>query len=241
LDAVPAETVSAREWITSDPTADVLASGAAADPDYALDQAHRLPDQPELAEARANLLLRAASGFSPQHRLELAEAAVREARSLLSRQGEESSSYPPPALAEADYILAVVLGQRGQRAEALGPAREAVERYRALAAQNSGAFTPSLAMALNSLANRLGEVGRRAEALGPAKEAVEHYRALAVQKPNVFMPGLAMALNTLASRLGAMGQRAEALGPAQEAVELRSIAPWQRRVRRPLRRVWRGR
>jgi tetratricopeptide (TPR) repeat protein len=133
-----------------------------------------------------------------------------------------------PILAEADKAelawlagnYSLWLSEVGRRAEALEPAREAVELYRALARAHPDAFTPALATSLNNLAKALSEVGRRAEALEPAREAVELRRALARANPDAFTPDLASSLNNLASALSEVGRRAEALGPAREAVEL---------------------
>ena len=202
------------------PSAEALLSEAAADPDYALEQARKMPDHPQFREARASLLLRAASGFYRNHRFEVAAAAASEALTLLIGLVQQNRLRHEPALAEANHTLAAILGQLGRRAEALVPAQEAVDLRRAQARQNPDAFGPDLAMSLNNLAIRLSEVGRRAEALVPAQEAVDLYRALARQNPDAFGPALASSLNNLAIRLSEVGRRAESLVPAQEAVEL---------------------
>ena len=108
--------------------------------------------------------------------------------------------------------LAICLSEVGQRQEALGPAQEAADLYRELAAKAPDAYRPDLAGALNNLANRLSEVGQRQEALGPAQEAADLYRELAAQAPDAYRPDLASALNNLANRLSEVGQRQEALG-----------------------------
>ena len=116
--------------------------------------------------------------------------------------------------------LAIRLSEVGQRQEALGPAQEAADLYRELAAKAPDAYRPDLAMALNNLANCLSEVGQRQEALGPAQEAADLYRELAAKAPDAYRPDLAMALNNLAIRLSEVGQRQAALGAGQEAADL---------------------
>ena len=108
----------------------------------------------------------------------------------------------------------------GERGEALGAAREAVELYRGLAEVSPAAYTPDLAMSLNNLATFLSAVGERGEALGAAREAVELYRGLVEASPAAYTPDLAMSLNNLANSLSGVGERGEALGAAREAVEL---------------------
>ena len=76
-----------------------------------------------------------------------------------------------PALATALNNLGIRLSEVGQRQAALGPAQEAGDIYRELAAKAPDAYRPDLAMALNNLAIRLSEVGQRQAALAPAQEA----------------------------------------------------------------------
>jgi tetratricopeptide (TPR) repeat protein len=117
--------------------------------------------------------------------------------------------------------LASRLSALGDREGALGPAQEAVEIRRALAAKNPDAFGPDLAASLNNLANCLSALGAREGALGPAQEAVNIRRALAAKNPDAFGSDLAASLNNLANCLSALGDREGALGAAQEAVEIR--------------------
>ena len=128
-----------------------------------------------------------------------------------------------PIHAEALNTYAISLAEVGQREEALGPAREALDLYRVLAEANPAAYNPDLAMSLNNYANRLAGFGKRAEALGPALEAVNLRRGLAEANPAAYTPDLAMSLNNYANRLAGFGKRAEALGPALEAVNLRRM------------------
>jgi tetratricopeptide (TPR) repeat protein len=97
--------------------------------------------------------------------------------------------------------LAAFLSELGDREAALNAAREAVDLYRALAAQRPDAFRPDLAMSLNNLANHLGELGDREAALTAAREAVDIRRALAAQRPDAFRPDLAVSLRVFADCL----------------------------------------
>ena len=117
--------------------------------------------------------------------------------------------------------LAAFLSAVGERDEALGAAREAVELYRGLAEASPASYTPHLAGSLNNLANCLSAVGERGEALVAAREAVRLRRALAEASPAAYTPDLAMSLSNLANCLSAVGERNEALGAAREAVRLR--------------------
>ena len=69
-----------------------------------------------------------------------------------------------PDQAAAALHVAGLLADWGRRDEALAPAQEAVNTYRALADANP-AYLPDLAMSLNNLGIRLSELGRRGEAL----------------------------------------------------------------------------
>ena len=169
-------------------------------------------------------LLAALDDSMPTATTALSDAAARVTEARLRHLKENPPVDPGPAwqaeLAGVANNLSVRLSEAGRRSEALAPAQEAVELYRALARQNPDAFQPDLAMSLNNLATFLSELGRRSEALAPAQEAVELYRALARQNPDAFQPDLAMSLNNLATFLSELGRRSEALAPAQEAVEL---------------------
>jgi len=92
-----------------------LAIEAAADPDYALEQARKLPDTPQTALARGNLLLRAAAGFYQENRLDAAEATAREARALFASLTEQDYPKCAPALANANILLTLILRQLGGR------------------------------------------------------------------------------------------------------------------------------
>ena len=94
-----------------------------------------------------------------------------------------SDSDLQPLHAGSANNLGVRLSALGDREAALSAAREAVDLYRALAAQRPDAFRPDLAVSLNNLATFLSELGDREAALSAAREAVEIRRALAAQRP----------------------------------------------------------
>ncbi len=175
-----------------------------------------------LADGDPTLLMGIESAM-PGQTVELRQRAMEVTRHLYTRLKAAVRRGPGDLTAELSRLannLAIRLSELGQREEALAPAKEAVELYRALAGRNPDAFDPDLAGSLSNLAGLLSELGQREEALAPAKEAVGLYRALAGQNPDAFNPDLAMSLNNLAILLGGLGQWAEALAPAKEAVEL---------------------
>ena len=123
---------------------------------------------------------------------------------------------------QARHLLQVGIArvEMGQREEALGAARKAVDIYRELARDRPDPFCPYLAGSLNNVANGLSDLGRREEALEMAREAVEIYRELARNRPDTFRPDLAMSLHNIARCLSDLDQREEALEAAREAVEI---------------------
>jgi tetratricopeptide (TPR) repeat protein len=114
--------------------------------------------------------------------------------------------------------LANMLSNLGRREEALARAQEAMDLYRALAAQRPDAFRPDLATSLNTLAVMLSKLGRREEALARAQEAVDLRRDLAAQRPDAFRPDLARSLAVLANCLDARDRRADAGAADAEAI-----------------------
>ena len=116
------------------------------------------------------------------------------------------------------------LGKRlddvGRSEEALLAIREAVDRYRKLAARHPGAIYPDLAGCLDTLGTTLVALGRREEAVVAAREAAAIRRELASLAPDEFLPDLAGALNNLSIALSELGRREEALGATREAVDL---------------------
>ena len=176
-----------------------------------------------LGDAEPELLLGIESAMALQT-VELRPRAAEVTRLLYLRLKElldHGREELKPEVARLANNLANRLSQLGRRAEALVPAQEATDLYRALVRRNPDAFEPALASSLNNLAIRLSALGRRAEALVPAQEATDLYRAQVRRNPDAFEPALASSLNNLANRLSELGRPAEALAPAQEAVELR--------------------
>ena len=171
-----------------------------------------------LIESGADLPLGKIDNEIPVGHPALAGAALAATRRLA-----DSAEPSPGQRAYWANRLSIRLSDVGERGEALGVAREAVELYRALAEASPQAYMPDLAMSLNNLANRLSAVGERGEALVVAREAVRLRRVLAEASPQAYTPDLAGSLNNLAIRLSEVGERGEALVVAREAVELRRV------------------
>ena len=167
-----------------------------------------------LIESGADLPLGKIDNEIPVGHPALAGAALAATRRLA-----DSAEPSPGQRAYWANRLSIRLSDVGERGEALGVAREAVELYRALAEASPQAYMPDLAMSLNNLANRLSAVGERGEALVVAREAVRLRRVLAEASPQAYTPDLAGSLNNLAIRLSEVGERGEALVVAREAVD----------------------
>ena len=185
--------------------------------DVALTQGGPLASALEaLIESGAPLPLGEIDDAIPVGHPALAEAALAVTRRLAT-----SAERTPDQQAQWANNLSIRLSDVGERAAALGAAREAVGLYRALAEASPAAYNPDLAGSLNNLANILSEAGEQDRALVVAREAVELYRALAEASPAAYNPDLAGSLNNLANCLSGVGDREGALGAAREAVELR--------------------
>ena len=96
---------------------------AAADPDYALEQAEHLAGRPGLEELRASLLLRAGNGFHALARFDAAANALGQAVTLCRRLAEARPYAFLPDLARS-------LGARGRVLSALGRHGEAARSFR---------------------------------------------------------------------------------------------------------------
>ena len=171
-----------------------------------------------LIESGADLPLGKIDNEIPVGHPALAGAALAATRRLA-----DSAEPSPGQRAYWANRLSIRLSDVGERGEALGVAREAVELYRALAEASPQAYMPDLAMSLNNLANRLSAVGERGEALVVAREAVDAYQVLAEASPQAYTPDLAASLSNLANCLSSMGDRDRALVVAREAVRLRRV------------------
>ncbi len=195
---------------------------AASDPDYTLEQAHRLALRKDFAPQRAELLMRAAEGFRISARLELSESCWREALNILS-DASAMKQQPQFEVMRGAILnnLAAVLSQLGHREEALDKARRAVLIYEQLAKARPDAFLRDLAKSLSNLATTLSALGRPEEALIREQEAVRILEQLAKALPDAFQPNLATALNNLSILLGDLGRREEALDKAQQALRIR--------------------
>jgi hypothetical protein len=213
------------------------------DPDSTLQLAHRLANRRDLAFKRAELLMRASTGFHENGRLELAESCGREALDALAEASNIQSQpcldrpvsdAPEVLIADVPEMkqrprvyemratilnnLATVLQELGHREAALAYAQEAARIYEQLAQTESEAVLPAFAASLNTLANTLGDLGLREAALSKAQKAARLYKQLAQARRDAFLPDLAISLNNLAMRLGDLGRHEESLVEAQEAV-----------------------
>jgi tetratricopeptide (TPR) repeat protein len=109
-----------------------------------------------LADAEPELLLGIESAL-PHQTVELrlrAAAVTRHLYQRLKSAMENGRDELKPEVARLANNLGGRLSDAGRRAEALVPAQEAVELYRALVRQNPDAFQPDLATSLNNLGQR---------------------------------------------------------------------------------------
>ncbi|MCX4091965.1 tetratricopeptide repeat protein [Nocardia sp. alder85J] len=151
----------------------------------------------------------------------LAPVAASVARALVERRRRTSpTSEDRSLLAGSLNNLAIRLGTLGRHEEGLAAATEAVDLYRALAADDPGTYLPDLAAGLNNLAVPLGEMDRREEGLRGATEAVDIYRTLAADDPDAYLPKVAMSVSNLVVDLRDAHQRDKRLAAATEAVDL---------------------
>jgi hypothetical protein len=188
----------------------------AADPDYALERAESIVNQPGSELARAELLFRAGNGFHARARLDAAERCFRESVAAFNSLYAVSPGIGPQ-LAGALINLSNILGEVGRWEEALPPAERAVDICREWAGRAPDDLLPQLAGSLNSLASALSDLERREEALSKSEEALQIFAQLAKAKPDRFLPDLAMSLNNTANMLSALGKREAALDRAREA------------------------
>lgn len=196
-------------------------SEAAADPDYALQQANKYRNHPEFAESRANLLIRAGIGFYKQGFPEIAESACRDAWLIYKQLADKNTEKYEPYVAVASLHLAAALSALDRREEALIKNDEALNIYSNLRKENPNKFQAGLAMTQNNQAVLLKDLGRREEALAQAEEAVRTQKQLAQEMPDAFLHHLATSLNNLSNMLSYAGRREDALAPAQEALLIR--------------------
>ena len=201
--------------------------------DVALTQGGPLASALEaLIESGAPLPLGEIDDAIPVGHPALAEAALAVTRRLAT-----SAERTPDQQAQWANNLSIRLSDVGERAAALGAAREAVGLYRALAEASPAAYNPDLAGSLNNLANCLSGVGDREGALGAAREAVDLYRGLAEASPAAYTPNLAASLNNLANILSAGGRHEEAQAVFVEGIE--GFSPAVRACLLEARAAWR--
>lgn len=185
--------------------------------------AHEAPPVVNLARRLAGLVY----GMpQPGQTVVLRPALVEITRQLYERIKAADDAGQPGLKASRARLagtLANWLSEVGRRVEALGPAQEAVELYRALARANPEAFNPDLAGSLNDLAAILIKLGRREEALGLVQEAIKLFRELPRVNSGAYNLGLVAALNNRAALLRESGRRVQALELAREAVDLSRV------------------
>jgi hypothetical protein len=134
-------------------------------------------------------LLLALEAAMPHQTVGLRAQAAEISSALYSRlktaleSGHESLK---PELARLANNLGVRLSELGRRAEALLPAQEAVDLYRALARQNPDAFQPDLAMSLGALSQVLSRVDRQGEAVAALVEGIRALQPQFTRLPEAF-------------------------------------------------------
>lgn len=139
--------------------------------DVALTQGGPLASALEaLIESGAPLPLGEIDDAIPVGHPALAEAALAVTRRLAT-----SAERTPDQQAQWANNLSIRLSDVGERAAALGAAREAVGLYRALAEASPAAYNPDLAGSLNNLANILSAGGRHEEAQAVFVEGIEGF------------------------------------------------------------------
>ncbi|MDF0604674.1 tetratricopeptide repeat protein [Neisseriaceae bacterium TC5R-5] len=115
------------------------------------------------------------------------------------------------AFAVALNHLSICLVAQGSFSAALPIAKQAVDIYAELAANNPESFKAEWAGSLHNYAARLVEQGQFDEALKYDKQAVEIYVELAANNPESFKADLARSLNNYAASLADQGQLDEAV------------------------------
>ncbi|MFD3532226.1 tetratricopeptide repeat protein [Streptomyces sp. NPDC058664] len=153
-----------------------------------------------------------------QRAYEVAEEAVVRLRPL----AEKDPATFRPHLAASLQNLSVCLGTVGRRADAAGPAYEAVCLYRRLVAGSASpsdtrVYRAELAHALNAVANCEGELGRPDKALTAIEETVGIRRELLEERHE--RAELADGLNNLSNWLKECGRHEEALESSRASVE----------------------
>ncbi|MFF9867471.1 tetratricopeptide repeat protein [Streptomyces sp. NPDC013953] len=177
---------------------------------------------PELALLIRKLCARLLAMGLRQEAYEVAEEAVRRLRPAARPDAPELL----PHLAASLHNLSVALGSVGRRADAMGPAYEAVSRYRELVAGSGGGpaapvYRSELAHALNAVAAAEGELGRPERALTAIREAVGIRRQLVGSRSDAapaLRAELADGLNNLAIWHQECGELGQALESSRESV-----------------------
>ncbi|QLE70407.1 tetratricopeptide repeat protein [Streptomyces rectiverticillatus] len=147
-------------------------------------------------------------------------APQEEAAGIFRHLAQDTPAYLPD-LVDCLNDLGIRLTETLRYAEAVAPAREALEAGRRLAQEDPRVYMPHLATCLLNMGLRHSAVGRPAEAAAVLEEAVGRYRQLVVLGgPAAYSAQLAMSLGTLAEQLAALGRYDEMLGASEESLDL---------------------
>ncbi len=117
------------------------------------------------------------------------------------------------------YNQGYQLNERGRYREALELMKEAIQRYRVLAA-NTPAMRPRFANCFATQGLILSNLGHHEEALSATRQALAIYRALARSRPAAFRKDIAGKLNNLGIILPGLRRFPEAVEALEEAVGL---------------------
>ncbi|MFI8850392.1 tetratricopeptide repeat protein [Streptomyces sp. NPDC053499] len=216
LDRLPSSSHNLADWALhlTERLTDIHRERAETDSSYA----------PALARLLRKLCGRHLDMRHRQRAYEVAEEAVSWLRPL-------AETDPPtfrPHLAASLHNLSISLDGVGRRADAVGPAYEAVGLYRELLAESTSpsdrrAYRSELAHALNAVANCEGELGRPGKALTAIEETVGIRRERVGERRE--RAELADGLNNLAIWQKECGRHTKALASSRESVEhYRSLA-----------------
>ncbi len=164
----------------------------------------------------------------PHQTVELRRRAAEITRHLYKRLKEamqKGRDNLKPEVARLANNLALRLSELGRRAEALGPAQEALKLYRALARANPDAFNPDLAMALVALGSVLAGDERGPQARACFAEGIQLLTPYFLALPEAHQP-------LMASLVEAYQLLSKALGEAPDAALLEPVQKVLQQLRR---------
>jgi hypothetical protein len=192
---------------------DIKNIGSSPDPEFALERAKRIENDPAKAEEYLILLDRAKQGFMDRRLWVDAENILRKVLELAGK---------PEKRGEALSDLSVVLYNQGVLSyqEAFEMSLESVKVYRSLVTKDRNNFLADLALNLNNLSNFQSNLGDRGSAFETSNEALQIYRELVSKNRNAFLPDLAMILNNHSNHQSDLGNRQSALESISESVRI---------------------